>query len=96
MLQSLNENLLYDVVKARKALREKFKSIKFGESQIDEQLKKTFYPITEPLKKFLDESQIQKSKHNYDDDHGEGYNDQKKINIKRKKVEKRKKSHCKF
>lgn len=50
----MEEKVLEELVKTRNALKRKFQSIKFDESNTSKQLKDTFRPITEPLKEFID------------------------------------------
>lgn len=45
--------VLEELVKARNALKKKFRTIKMGEAKTHERLEDTFKPITNPLKEFI-------------------------------------------
>ena len=54
----MSSNTLKELIKARNILKRKFESIKKGETENELFLEKTFKPITTPLKKFVEKSDI--------------------------------------
>lgn len=49
----MNTNLLKELVKTRKILKRKFQSIKLGEEETLQDLRRTFDPVTQPINKIL-------------------------------------------
>jgi len=58
----MNEEMLKSLVNTRKILREKFKAIKAGKSSIEENLEKTFLPISKPIKELISETKANQMK----------------------------------
>lgn len=57
-----SEKVLKELIKTRKELRKKIRSIKTGETDTLNQLEETFKPITQPLKHFINEAEKYKLK----------------------------------
>lgn len=53
----MSEKVLTELIKTRKELKKKYRSIKLGEADANNLLENTFKPITLPLKQFIDVSE---------------------------------------